>query len=295
MKPMSRRMKFTRSSYRRKIIMFGISLFTAASLSATGFAAWLISNDAQADLDSSVEVGTVTDKAISFGEFVYTDGKQDFVFEARQDDTEGRVVYEGDANENLSVTFTVDINNSGVAKNVNLNFVTETGTVTGIPAGVQAAIKAGYINAPSWVTLDGERNITAANLVIKKDGTLTPSESIPKLANGAPVWTYQASTPSGDYREKATLTVTIEFTWGSVFGGMNPGLYYDQGEGLNVSEADLIKTLNTFKAVMHGMTYDEYVIVYKQCIIDGSDIDTVLTEQGKLIGTFNMVLSATAN
>ena len=51
--------RLTRKSYRRKLIMFGFSVFMSLALTATGFAAWIISTNAQADGTVGVNVATI--------------------------------------------------------------------------------------------------------------------------------------------------------------------------------------------------------------------------------------------
>ena len=56
--------RLTRKSYRRKLIMFGASIFMSLALVATGFAAWVLSKDAQVQDNGSVEVGKITESNI---------------------------------------------------------------------------------------------------------------------------------------------------------------------------------------------------------------------------------------
>ena len=73
------------------------------------------------------------------------------------------------------------------------------------------------------------------------------------------------------------FTYDIKFEWGSVFGGVNPGIYYDEVEaGLQVSDASMKETLENFRKTAYG-------------IIDPQG------EPSEGTNVFNIVLKATAN
>jgi hypothetical protein len=66
-------MKLTRKSYNRRVFSFGALVFLAIALMSTGFATWVMSTNAEAGGSGNVNVGTITDGALSF---IETDGKK---------------------------------------------------------------------------------------------------------------------------------------------------------------------------------------------------------------------------
>lgn len=50
-----------------------------------------------------------------------------------------------------------------------------------------------------------------------------------------------------------TFTYVITFEWGSLFNGMNPGLYYDSdSDGILVSNADVANTIKAMRTAIYG-------------------------------------------
>ena len=58
--------KITRRSYKRKKIIMGAALFGAVGLVSTGFAAWVLSASTSVEQKASLNVGTISDKNMSF-------------------------------------------------------------------------------------------------------------------------------------------------------------------------------------------------------------------------------------
>ena len=267
--------------------MFGLSIFMAIALSATGFAAWVISNDAENAQNGQVTVGAISDKAIEMSEPQFVNGIKNFVFEPNKADIDnpdtkevnegGRLQWDGsldgDSNpincENLSVTFETEIKNYTAVKDLYLEFNIKNPKTQGI----LKAIKDGYIKAPSWLVLEFSEEtytITSSTTAIKivTDGTINGTEvsgsngaKYEKVMAGKTVWTLERDFTSN----KATLVFTIEFEWGSKFAGMNPGYYYDVHEsGSQVNLASMRNTLHAFKAQMHNTTLQSYLDAYNK-------------------------------
>ena len=57
--------KLTRNSYKRKIILFGVFVFMSIALISTGFAAWVMSQNAKEEVSGNVNVSTMTDASVS--------------------------------------------------------------------------------------------------------------------------------------------------------------------------------------------------------------------------------------
>ena len=235
--------RLTRSSYRRKIITFGVSVFTSLALIATGFASYVLSTGAEKDKTGNVEVGVVTEASIGVGNITFAEATGDTVsFNPRTEDTSGKVRYDAtDVTstvnyENMSITFSATVSNISI-----LDAITVEMTV---PAGVQAAADAGYIVLPECV---GEA------VTIVDNGTVTTDTT------GGDAWTWTVSTQNDG---TATFTYTINFAWGDSFGGMNPGDYFDSTDFVlpeGETESEYIKgELYNFRAlVLMNKTYGE--------------------------------------
>lgn len=226
----------TRSSYKRKIITFGVSIFASLSLIATGFASWVLSTGAEKGGEGNVEVGTVTESSISISDIEFDEDTGSTVsFNADSADTSGKLRYGDDANveidyENMTITF------SGTVSNVSiLDAITVKMTV---PAGVQAAAAANYIVLPECATETNGVTIVDAGTAVEDP-------------DGGDTWTWTPNVEAGT----ATFTYSIVFEWGTAFGGVNPGYYFDAPEfTLPDGEDDLdnyiVAELNNFRSLV---------------------------------------------
>ena len=260
-------LKLTRKSYRRKLIMFGAAIFMSLALTATGFAAWILSNDAKKDQNGSVEVGAVAETSIELSDITFdktTDTQQEiktFYFEPLATDNQGRVRYDNKnkpAPEDLDININFSLNNYQIVGDLYVEFK--------IPATIQAAIDAGYITLVgeyqklgTEVIKVGEKDVTYQ--VYKYSIGSTISET-GKTSDNIVSYTYAKT---GDV-EKIDVVMTLKFAWGAKFGategvaGQNPGIYFDTHEvGKNVEFATVKNELNTMKALMHGITPSDYI------------------------------------
>lgn len=139
--------KLTRKSYTRKLIAVGGLVFVSVSLISTGFAAFVISNNARQEMNSNVEIGTISSASLEFDSVAITDNKS-FKFDGALGDNEGRITTSSGASENLSIEITGSIKNAQYLKNC-------TVTLT-VPQGVKDAADKGYIVLPSCATTEVE-------------------------------------------------------------------------------------------------------------------------------------------
>lgn len=225
--------RLTRNSYKRKIIMFGIMLFVSIALVSTGFAAWVLSTQQVENKDGNVTVGAVSDHSfvITFGEvkdqYNETVSTLNFNFEPHKDDDTGRVRNDGTNFENMSLTFTGTITNFDYLGSYKVKMT--------VPTEIQAAANAGYIVLPACV---------GAEIELKTlEGAMTRT--------------------SDDNGGTATFTYKISFTWGTVFGGVNPGYYYDTNETGKAVEGSVVKsTLEAFYTAAHTADTEKYNITF---------------------------------
>ena len=232
-------MKLTRKSYKRKIIAFGVAAFISLSLIATGFASWVLAGSTDKSDEGQISVGTTTEKAIGISDLSFTNDMKNFVFEPMKDDSTGRVRYDGENSENLSISFSCTITAASFVKELHVTFT--------MPAGVQAAVDAGYIVSP---VVDIAINTSVSSTAQTAELLFSNGQS------GGGEWTY---TPNAD--DTSTLEVTLNFAWGDEFEGMNPSVYLDETEGrqLYPTKDDVKIVLDTLKATLLGTTYDEYI------------------------------------
>ena len=248
------KMRLTRRSFKRKIIVFGILIFVSIALVSTGFAAWMISQGTQIEAGGNVEAGVVTDKSIGLENIMFKadsnkyvldqDGKyvvatdyavslkdvQDgtkgigFKFEPVFGDTDGRIKCNmTDGNyEALSITITGKITTVSSLESLVIKLE--------LPAGVEEAIAKGYLVAPDESKHDVD---------VQPNGVTVPSSSI----------IVDESTDS------ATFTHTVSFAWGAYFVSMNPSYYYDTTQnGMNTSMEEIMTCLNELRGLVHGLT-----------------------------------------
>ena len=246
-------LRLTRRSFRRKLIMFGVSIFSSLALTATGFAAWVLSQDANQKADGSIDVATVTDKTIEMSEITFVD-KNSYSFDADKTDigdTSGRVRWDGESDgESLVVQAQWSITNCDFVDKHVVEFL--------IPSGIQDAIDHNYIVIPTGLTqkMDGETPVTE-----KSDDQKTtyyvytytaPSyDRLKQVTSDGPMsWTIDQ-----DNDRKVNFTLDLTFKWGSAFGGVNPGFYYDTDPvGATVSNVLVEKNLRQLKLDAHSVT-----------------------------------------
>ena len=155
--------RLTRNSYKRKIILFAVFVFISIALISTGFAAWVMSSDAQLDASGNVEVGLVSDSSLKI-ELTYEENDVkienfSFLFEPAAGDKTGRVRLDNDElSESLVYTIKGKISNPQILAENGLTIK------MGLPEGMQKAIDLNYIVAPECAS--SEKVIT-----VEDDGT----------------------------------------------------------------------------------------------------------------------------
>ena len=213
--------KITRRSYKRKKIVTGIALFGAIGLVSTGFAAWVLSTNANKEQGAGLKVGTVTESAMeitnvkvkgidtrrsseTLGEVIEVN---EFSFNPRYDDNTGRVKYGAvgdDCGERLSLTVSGTITQ---AQNLGaLRIEPKT-----VPDKILEKENDGFIVVPTCLK-EAVTLVKDTDYEIKQDNT-------------------------------ADFEFAITFEWGTVFGGENPADYYDDFTVEQVSNAQINETL----------------------------------------------------
>lgn len=265
--------RLTRNSYKRKIILFAVFVFISIALISTGFAAWVMSSDAQVDANGNVSVGTVSDASLKI-EVTNLEAIKafSFQFEPAKDDETGRVRI--DSETKLSEVLSLPIE----GKISNISVLAENGLTIQmvLPEGMHKAIELGYINAPACASVMEDGVLVAKPQVI----TVTPDG----LGGG-------------------TFSTDLTFTWGDTFKNVNPSLYYDghtldetgkivDGDttGLSVGDAAVKEILEELRACVYDY-YDDLKAA------SGADARKAVIEAHKddELPTFKVTIKAKAN
>lgn len=232
-------MKLTRKSYNRRVFTFGAIMFLAIALISTGFATWIMSNDATHNEDGTIEVGTITDGSIKFSDVRFTSTHDSFYFEPDENDQDGDVQFNSgkdgsSKSENLTVTIAGTVTPLSYLDRITIK-------MDELPAGIQAAVTKGYIELPECHN----------NEVVIPDGDLNKDTSA----------------------DTVTFEYDISFRWGDFFENINPSVYLDtrtkifEGESearyytFEEKRATLIDFRRTMFQLDAGMS-DEEVMVY---------------------------------
>ena len=234
--------RITRKSYKRKKVVLGVCLFASIALVSTGFAAWVLSANATKDNTNHINVGAVTDGQVEFGDVVWSTDA--FRFDTKQNDSTGRMRYDAaypDQQETLTVTVEGYVLNPDFLDHVEI-------TMKVSDEVKNAANVKNYIVLPECV----DTNITISGskyTITEQDIQLNTYKSVVK----------------GD--EIYKFSYAVSFEWGSAFGGMNPGEYYDDsatggkksdGENYDISNEEVEATMADMKTLLE--TNAEYTI-----------------------------------
>ena len=220
--------KLTRKSYQRKAMVVGATAFAGIALMATGFAAWVISSSTTKPLDGTVNIGVIKAQEIKINATLSTDK---FSFEPKENDTTGRVRWDGTNFESLTTTLTGDFSPASYVNKFTVQ----------LRIGTEQEINEAGTGKTVW-----ETNFETAAGSTKNYITL-PEE----------VWCKEKVFDISSLSNKAETTDTKEFSqvisfgWGTAFAGLNPSEYYDKNEtGKKVTDEVLKQTMDDFYAVM---------------------------------------------
>lgn len=235
--------KTTRKSFSRKAIVVVMSVFLTVSLTAVGFASWLISNDASTNGTGNVTASNVSDAILD----VTIDKSKlgNVNFGPDENDLTGNIRYNSESPDKAELNITVS---GSIDKFKTLDKMSIT---VKCPDSVLKA--AGY----TWTGEGGERaytyDKTKAYIALPTCAVDTNGKCLPMFdsANNTKADEYLSSNEifTGSDENKKEFTVTISFGWGALFEGKNPGKYLD-GEDGSLSDANktaLIAIINAGK------------------------------------------------
>ncbi len=218
----------------KKALTIGIATFSAVALIATGTAAFILMTGGSDSLDGSVTVGEVEDNSIVVDAYIGDAGTNSFsyIFDSKENDTTGRVQWDGSTHESLTNTITVsitpaagaDITQTDINNGYSLSYTVEV-----VATGDEATTFAKY------VTTKGASSETAASE--KEFLQLTSGTSTGDISNENLVSVGASNAITMPTETNTTTTFSVNFAWGSYFNYQNPSEYYD-GDGASVSLGD---------------------------------------------------------
>ena len=212
--------KTTRKSFLRKAIVVVMSVFLTISLTAVGFASWLISNDASTKVDSNVNASNVSDAIL--GVTIKDPEKIGKInFGPLKDDKTGNVRYDDSAEEvndfeSLGVTVTGTINKFKTLEKMEIKIKVPDSVITAAGYGLVTGSETDYEvkeNLPKYITLPAGAADEKGNLIV-------PTNKVEYLATDSSVFT----AGEGD---SATFKFNVTFGWCELFQNENPGKYLD--------------------------------------------------------------------
>lgn len=232
--------KTTRKSFSRKAIVAVMSVFLTVSLTAVGFASWLISNNDSKEGTGNVNASDVSD-AILGVTINDSDNLGKINFGPAKNDETGTIRYnkaEADDSEALKITVSGSIDKYKTLDKMSITVKCPDSILTA----------AGY----AWTGGDGARvysydktkaYIALPRCAVDKDGKFLPMFD---SANNTKADEYLSGNTifTGSDDNKKEFTVTISFGWGELFQKENPGIYLDKDKESIKNLTDLLNIAN---------------------------------------------------
>ncbi len=268
--------KTTRKSFSRKAIVAVMSVFLTVSLTAVGFASWLISNDDSKEGTGNVTASDVSDAILDVTiENAENLGKINFGPD--KGDETGTIRYnkaEADDFETLNITVSGSIKKFATLKQMEIIIQVPDSVITAAGYGLKDGSATEYevkANLPKYITLPAGAADTNGNLI-------DTAKKVEYLA------TDTVFTPGTD--DTATFSFKVTFGWGTLFNSENPGIYLDKDEKSITNLKDLLNIANEGKT---AATYSELTAEAKRDILTAMKNAIVASE-----AKFTVVVNAQA-
>ena len=224
--------KTTRKSFSRKAIVVVMSVFLTVSLTAVGFASWLISNNDSKEGTGNVTASNVSDAILG----VTIENAKDLGkinFGPAKNDTTGNIRYndaEAEANdfEALEITVSGSIKKFATLKQMEIKIKVPDSVITAASYGLKDGSATEYevkANLPKYITLPAGAADTNGNLIVADSTVVYASDNA-------------VFTPGAD--DTATFSFTVAFGWGTLFNSENPGIYLDKDKESITNLTDLL-------------------------------------------------------
>lgn len=275
--------KTTRKSFSRKAIIIIASVFLVISLTATGFAAWLISNDAKAEKPGNVTISNISDQILEVT--IDTATPEKINFGPAKGDTTGNIQYvptDAEDVESLKVTVKGTVKNFDTMKEMEVSIKVPDSVIkaAGYKLNEDGNTYSEDANLPKYIELPAGAQDSKGNYIVSGSKVVYTKES--KIGE-KPVFTESAT--------EATFEFVIEFKWGALFENENPSLYLDnQVSGKTIDEAELAKLL---AIANEGKTGNQYVKLEAEAKRDILQAMKTLLETGDK--AYTIFVNAAAN
>lgn len=222
--------KLTKKGFKRRKIIIGVSTLAAIGLVSTGFASWVVSQNASEETSGNVSIATITNQTVSFSKPTFTNSLDTIKFDAAKDDKTGYFMWDGTNSDNLSVSFSTTITNASNLAGVKVSMYAYTldSSKEVKNTSIEAAATANYIVLPTCYSTAGDTINTSS------------SSNFTTTDNGS----------------SYTFNYTASFAWGSAFGSLNPSVYLDNqitaGQlTLDAATQNLLTFYNTLSGTNH--------------------------------------------
>lgn len=255
--------KTTRKSFSRKAIVAVVSVFLTISLTAVGFASWLISNNDSKEGTGNVKASNVSD-AILGVTIEHADNLGTINFGPLKDDTKGNIQYtteKGEEEESLTVTVSGSIDKYKTLDKMSITVKCPDSVLTAAGYTWNAeGEKRTYIyhETKAYIALPSCAVDTNGNFLPLPDGTGNTNAAL-EFANGNEIFT-------GTDENKKSFSTTILFGWGELFKNENPGKYLDN-EISNKKVDNEAALLEIAKAGNAAVTYTALTAAAKRDIL----------------------------
>lgn len=221
----------------KKAVTIGVAAFSAVALLTTGAAAFVLTNEASKDITGNVNVGTVVDKGL---EISLTTETANFMLDADTSDNSGRVQYSSEEGK----TPNMQVNIAGtITKGADINWTDVALTFTFTVGNDTAGNFTKYVKTTTGASESEYLTLTYTDT--KADAPDNTAK------NACPVGGEGTALTFGNTDGKFDLV--IDLNWGSVFGGENPSLYYDD-DGASTSFGDVKTALNNLYS-LNNLTF----------------------------------------
>lgn len=216
--------KTTRKSFSRKAIVAVMSVFLTVSLTAVGFASWLISKDDSQKGTGNVNASDVSDAIL--GVTIDTSKLGNVNFGPDENDLTGNIRYNSEAPDKaeleITVSGSIDKYKTLAKMSITVKCPDSILTAAGYTWNPEGERTYAYDKKKAYIALPTCAVDTNEKVLPLPDGTgnTAPLE----FENGNEVFT-------GEGENKKGFTTTISFGWGALFAGKNPGKYLDGEDG----------------------------------------------------------------
>lgn len=221
----------------KNALAIAIASFSSIALLSTGLAAFVIISGDEQGTTGNVVVSDVANSSIKITLDELPNGEsRTLILDAAKGDADGRVQWDGTNHAVLTTTVsgTVEIGEPRTSNDVALSYYVLLKNASN-----------------SDLTDEAFQTIMGTRLTFNEGGVTGLGKD-----KSATI----TVTPDGADSKIGHFTFDFGFEWGSAYGGMNPSLFYDTTDGLEVETNDVVVEFNELKALFHGLTFEVRVV-----------------------------------